>query len=270
MSYWMAVRRRLAEAALAAVDVSALAIAYTGNMTDEIVTMGDGNQYRLLTLISSGTLSIPAEVKADVWLCGGGARGGGTPSDTATHGGGGGYVNSAYNQSIQNTVATVGAASGASSFGGITANGATGANGGSGGGQGGYPWNSPKGTGAGVTTYPFGDTTYFAGKPHCAGGSGGSYESDDGGDYNRAGSGGSNGSDGSGTQYQVAPTQVPGGLLGGGYGGKTINGYSWDGGNASFYGSGGGGRGLNWKDSFANNGGNGYQGVIYMRIPLKQ
>lgn len=72
MSYWMAVRRRLAAAALAAVDVSALAIAYTGNMTDEIVTMGDGNQYRLLTLISSGTLSIPAEVKADVWLCGGG------------------------------------------------------------------------------------------------------------------------------------------------------------------------------------------------------
>ena len=59
MSYWMAVRRRLAAAALAAVDVSALAIAYTGNMTDEIVTMGDGNQYRLLTLISFGTLSIP-------------------------------------------------------------------------------------------------------------------------------------------------------------------------------------------------------------------
>ena len=268
MSYWMAVRRRLAAAALAAIDIAALAIAYTGNMTDEIVTMGDGRQYRLLTLTSSGTLSIAQEVKADVWLCGGGARGGGTTNDNATYGGGGGYVNSAYNQFIQNTVTTVGAASGASSFGDITANGATGANGGSGGGQGGYPAYGPKGTGAGVTTYPFGDTTYFAGKPHCAGGSGGSFEDDD--NYNRGGIGGSNGSGGAAIQYGVIPTQVAGGLLGGGYGGKTINGYSWNGGNASFYGSGGGGRGLNWKDTFANNGGSGYQGVIYVRIPMKQ
>ena len=58
MSYWMAVRRRLAAAALAGIDVAALAITYTGNMTDEIVTMGGGNQYRRLTLTSSGTLTI--------------------------------------------------------------------------------------------------------------------------------------------------------------------------------------------------------------------
>ena len=75
MSYWMAVRRRLAAAALAAIDIAALTISYTGNMIDNIVTMGDGRQYRLLTLTSSGTLSIAAEVKADVWLCGGGANG---------------------------------------------------------------------------------------------------------------------------------------------------------------------------------------------------
>ena len=49
MSYWMAVRRRLAAAALAAIDIAALTISYTGNMIDNIVTMGDGRQYRLLT-----------------------------------------------------------------------------------------------------------------------------------------------------------------------------------------------------------------------------
>ena len=113
MSYWMSVRRRLAAAALAAVDVSALAIAYTGNMTDEIVTMGDGKQYRLLTLISSGTLSIAQEVKADVWLCGGGARGGSGSYPQYNSGGGGGYVNSSSGQTIKNVVAVVGAAAGA-------------------------------------------------------------------------------------------------------------------------------------------------------------
>ena len=109
MSYWMAVRRRLAAIALAGINVAALAIVYTGNMTDEIVTMGDGNDYRLLTLTSSGTLSVPKEVIADVWLCGGGAHG---CSGDPGAGGGGGYVNSAAGQKIKSVGAVVAAATG--------------------------------------------------------------------------------------------------------------------------------------------------------------
>lgn len=281
MSYWMAVRRRLAAAALAAIDIAALAIAYTGNMTDEIVTMGDGRQYRLLTLTSSGTLSIAAEVKADVWLCGGGANGGNGSYPNDHSGGGGGYVNSASRQSIKNVVAVVGAAAGASSFGSITANGGNGKNGGSGGGGAqGYDG----GTGAGVTTYPFGDTTYFTGKPHCAGGGGGatanySESRDDAGkdpwavgDGGAGGSNGGNGTAGDAQRYYWPDSDYGkgggGGSYGGGHGGdtdyRTGTTYSV---NGTFYGSGGGGA-VDVNDSYSKTG-VGYQGVIYVRIPLK-
>ena len=275
MSYWMAVRRRLAAAALAGIDVAALAITYTGNMTDEIVTMGDGNQYRLLTLTSSGTLSIPAKVKADVWLCGGGANG-----LSNGDGGGGGYINSATAQSIKNVVAVVGAASGASSFGSITANGGSGKNGGSGGG-GGY-YNSG-GTGAGVTTYPFSDTTHFPGKPHCAGGGGGgsySYyeERDDAGkDAYACGDGGDGGTNGgSGSAGDTSRSYWPsasyagggkGGTYGGGNGAYWNYSYSYST-NATAYGGGGGG--AVDADGSPKKAGSGYQGVIYVRIPLNQ
>ena len=260
MSYWMAVRRRLAAAALAAIDIAKLAIAYTGNMTDEIVTMGDGNQYRLLTLTSSGTLSIPAEVKADVWLCGGGANG----QSAGRSGGGGGYVNSASGQTIKNIIAVVGAAAGASSFGNLTANGGNGANGGSGGGGGGV--YSSAGTGAGHTTYPFSDTTYFSGKPHCAGGAGGinMIYSDD--EYALGGNGGSNGGNGENRKfpgYKPNPTTPLGGGLYGGGNQSTLASHN----NATFYGGGGAG---GYNDQYSTgNGGSGYQGVIYVRIPLK-
>ena len=196
MSYWMAVRRRLAAIALAGIDVAALLINYTGNMTDEIVTMGDGNQYRLLTLTSSGSLTIEKEVTADVWLCGGGANGGGASAYYDDNsGGGGGFVASSVGQKIQTETAIVGAAAGASSFGSVTANGGNGKNGGSGGGEKAFSTTDASGTGAGVTTYPFEDTSYFSGKPHCAGGGGGDYL------YNstkhRGGAGGTNGSNGS-------------------------------------------------------------------------
>lgn len=260
MSYWMAVRRRLAAIALAGINVAALAIAYTGNMTDEIVTMGDGNQYRLLTLTSSGTLTIEKEVSADVWLCGGGANG----KSAGQSGGGGGYVNSASGQTIKNVVAVVGAAAGASSFGDLTANGGNGANGGSGGGGGGV--YGSVGTGAGVTTYPFGDATYFSGKPHSAGGAGGLDMDYKDGEYALGGNGGSNGSNGSARTfpgYSPSATTPRGGGLYGGGNQSSLASHN----NATFYGGGGAG-GYNDKYS-TGNGGSGYQGVIYVRILAK-
>lgn len=285
MSYWMAVRRRLAAIALSGIDVAALLINYTGNMTDEIVTMGDGNQYRLLTLTSSGTLNVQKEVIADIWLCGGGAGGIAGNSNYPGAGGGGGYVNSAAGQKVKSVVAVVGAAAGASSFGSITANGGSGKNGGSGGGGSYYVYG---GTGAGVTTYPFGDTTYFNGKPHCAGGGGGGQC-----DFDTAReaagkdayacadgcAGGSNGASKS-TEYVTQRYYWPGwsyakggsgGLYGGGKGCNCQ--YEGAGGSASFYGGGGGGGMQRTEDDSLDSttsGGAGYQGVIYVRIPLNQ
>lgn len=282
MSYWMAVRRRLAAAALAAIDIAALVITYTGNMTDEIVTMGDGKQYRLLTLISSGTLSIAQEVKADVWLCGGGARGGSGSYPQYNSGGGGGYVNSSSGQTIKNVVAVVGAAAGASSFGDLTANGGSGKNGGSGGGGGYY---ADGGTGSGVSTYPFGDTTYFSGKPHCAGGGGGgTYEYDEArddagkdayacGDGGNGGTNGGSGENGDRQRVWMPTAEYAGGGKGGTYGGG--NGAYWNfsyfnSTNATAYGGGGGGAVENDLDNKYEKAGSGYQGVIYVRIPLNQ
>lgn len=267
MSYWMAVRRRLAAAALAGIDVAALAITYTGNMTDEIVTMGDGNQYRLLTLTSSGTLSIAQEVKADVWLCGGGANGIGASGSQGGAGGGGGFVGSIYKTKIGTTVScVVGAATGSSSFGSIvSANGANSPNGGSGGGARGYDWDSPPGTGGGISTYPFLDTAYFPNKPHCPGGGGGSTFFRTSSQW-RGGTGGSNGSDGGNYVDASAGNRTSGGVYGGGYGAYQ----GGNGGAAFFYGGGGGGGGFDASSDEYGAGGSGYQGVIYVRIPLKQ
>lgn len=268
MSYWMAVRRRLAAAALAAIDIAALAIAYTGNMTDEIVTMGDGRQYRLLTLTSSGTLLIAAEVKADVWLCGGGANGGTASKYSIGHGGGGGYTKSSFSQPIQNITALIGANGGITSFGTVEANGGSGRNGGSGGGV--SADGGVTGIGEGVSTYPFGDNTYFTGKAHSAGGGGGSYVDRSGGDFTGGGCGGTNGSNGGErTIGSVPPGGASGGSYGGGQGGRGANGSA---GSATYYGGGGGGGGtyvLSSTDYSSENGGSGYQGVIYVRIPLK-
>lgn len=303
MSYWMAVRRRLAAAALAGIDVAALAITYTGNMTDEIVTMGDGKQYRLLTLTSSGTLSISAKVKADVWLCGGGAKGNPTWTGGVMtgHGGSGGFIAQALRQAIMNITAVVGAAAGNSSISGDISLSANGAGSptiysnadlsvvyGSSGGGGRCVYrqsvmSSAAGLkGTGETTYPFGDTIYFAGKPHCAGGGGGAYDTSEylGDSYAAdGGAGGTNGGNGGIGDYlgYVSAfgygTPGAGGTLGGGRGGSSNTG---KGTAATFYGSGGGGGGYHERDEegdiseYTYAPGAGYQGVIYVRIPLKQ
>lgn len=268
MSYWMAVRRRLMIAALAksSIDVAALAIAYTGAMTDQIVTMGDGKRYRLLTLTSSGTLTVEKPVQADVWMCGGGGHGAGD----AGGGGGGGYVASAYKVTLPlSSAAVVGAASGASSFAGVTANPGEsttkgdGGSGGSGGGAGGYIYDG--GTGAGITTYPFGDTSYFSGRPHSGGGGGGGYLN---GSYNMGGGyGGSNGDNGESTPTgRTAGNNSQGGNYGGGRGGYA----GGNGSAATFYGGGGGAGGYDRQEDEVGSGCPGYQGVIYVRIPLDQ
>lgn len=299
MSYWMAVRRRLAATALAGIDVAALAIAYTGAMTDQIVTMGDGKQYRLLTLTSSGTLTVEKPVQADIWMCGGGANGGPawTGGSCGGYGGSGGFVAQAFRQSVKNLTAIVGAAAGTSSISGdasLSASGALptpqhdadtskiyGATGG--GGKGAY---SRAGSstiaglkGTGDTTYPFGDTTFFSGKPHCAGGGGGTYSESGylmktyGGDGGNGGTNGSNGSSGT-TASRGDPSPGAGGLLGGGKGSSGAGSHAAT--NASHYGSGGGGGSHNEHDDdgdvydYTYPPAAGYQGVIYARIPLNQ
>ena len=192
------------------------------------------------------------------------------------------HVNSASGQSIKNVVAVVGAAAGASSLGNLTVNGRSGKNGGSGGG-GGYGGNG--GTGAGVSTYPFNDTTYFSGKPHCAGGGGGasiSYneERDDAGkdayacgDGGNGGTNGGSGENGDQQRYYWSNSDYAnggnGGAFGGGHGGDTDY-YTGtrDPVNGTFYGAGGGGA-YDYDSSYRKQG-YGYQGVIYVRIPLNQ
>lgn len=270
MSYWMMLRRKRLIAACG-INVAALDITYSAanGMTDEIVTMADG-EYRLLTLTKSGTLTVPTEVTADVWLCGGGAHGV-NHSSYGGYGGGGGFVASSYGLNVKEVVATVGAAAGATSFMDVSANGASGKNGGSGGGGNYWGGSSSAGTGAGVSTYPFEDTTYFSGKPHCAGGGGG-------GTYINTqctcgGAGGSNGSAGSqGIKTSHDYYGGAGGLYGGGHGCSASSDHS--GRKATFYGGGGGGRGSYERERDTEYDytarGNGYQGVIYVRIPLKQ
>lgn len=70
-------------------------ITYTGTMTDQIVLMSNV-AYRLLTLTSSGTLTISNSRKADVWMCNGGN--GGTAGDYAGGTGGGGGGGAGYRQ----------------------------------------------------------------------------------------------------------------------------------------------------------------------------
>lgn len=309
MSYWMAVRRRLMAIALAGIDVAALAIAYTGAMTDQIVTMGDGKQYRLLTLTSSGTLAIPKNVVADICAVGGGAGGYAGSGVVSGGGGSGAYLLNRTGVSFKTAVATIGAGAGAGANGGISRivldtgdiketakggnapstthpKGSNGGSGGTGGGAGTYGVGGgdemvtgSRGFGDGLSKYPFGDTTCF--DPHCAGGAGGGCCSiNDWGDIREGGGiGGSNGGNGSvpGSPYVSMYERASGGNRGGGQGGS-VSRSTCSATSATFYGSGGGGGGAyedepdNYGniDAWAGTGGAGYQGVIYVRIPLDQ
>lgn len=251
------------------VDVGAMVITYSadGGMTDAgIVTMGDGKQYRLLTLTKSGTLTVPEEVQAEVWMCGGGANGGSSWSLSSTYvsgdGGAGAYTATGSLALGLTTTAVVGAASGKSSFGSVATKACSGNNGGSGGGHGSsVGGGTGGGTGDGIDKHPFGDSTYFS-KAHCAGGGGGGMKY-----YGTDKNGGAGGTNGSAGGDAVAGTGLGG--AGGSYGGGAGGAAGSVGSKATFYGSGGGGGGL-MNTGINVSGGVGYQGVIYIRIPVEQ
>ena len=270
-----ALRRRMMMAALGSgIDVAALSITYTGAYTDYgMVTMSDGARYRLLAFTSSGTLSIEQPVNCKVCVVGGGANGrsGASAGANTCAGGAGAYMKNQVIEAFDGGEVVVGAAQGASSIGGVSVNAVSGQNGGTGAG------GHNAGTGDGLSKYPFGDDSYelWVDKPHCAGGGAGGYSYRSGAtDWNSYsyGSGGSNGSNGSAQTYRrkYGTENAPGGsggLYGGGNGGNATS----NGANATYYGSGAGGGGFyRYYSDEIHNGGSGYQGIVYMRIPEEQ
>ena len=258
-------------------------ITYTGTMTDQVVIMSNV-AYRLLTLTSSGTLTLSKSRKADVWMVSGGEAGN-------RHGGGGGYTKQISAAALAGSMAAVvgsGAtpadvSAGKSSFAGAETNTPVRQNGGIGGSGGGQGFGNPAGTGDGLSKYPFADAggaklrntgVIVAGtdKPHCGGGGGGGYDDEESGRFFGGGDGGSNGSNGGDVQHgEVGGGE--GGAYGGGTGGLSDRYSNRDGANATFYGSAGGGYGTyiasNGRD-YVGSDGSGYQGIIYIRIPLDQ
>lgn len=258
-----ALRRRMMMAAMASVDISALSITYTGAHTDYgMVTMSDGARYRLLAFTSSGTLSIEQPVNCEVCVVGGGANGTKATSHRGGDGGAGAYLKNQSVSAYNGGPVVVGARQGVSSIADVSVNAVSGKNGGTGAG------GRTAGTGDGISKYPFEDTGYslWAGKPHCAGGGQGVEEYSENGFT--GGSGGTNGSNGYPRQDHSVST--PYGGAGGSYGGGAGGGFTS--GNATYYGSGaGGGRYYNsGGDDFFYNGGSGYQGIVYIRIPEDQ
>ena len=254
-----------------------LAFEYTGNYTISDIKINN-IQYKLYALTSSGTLKL--KKNAFIWGCGGGAGGQNGKSSGAGGGGGGGYIISTSKLNRGNYSVIIGAGGNSNSAGGVTsigdfkANGGTisskiadGGAGGSGGGASGRSTTSSyvsgsAGTGAGVSTYPFGLIEL---KAHSAGGGGAfdnfSYKSN-GNSYARPTAGGWGGSNGASGVKEDSGFSWSG--EGGAYGGG-MGGYGDPGLSATFYGAGGGG-GYRSGSSSYKNGGLGYQGIIYILI----
>ena len=277
ISMQWALRRRMMMAALgSSIDVAALSITYTGAHTDYgMVTMSDGARYRLLAFTSSGTLSIEQPVNCKVCVVGGGANGAKADSSGGGDGGAGAYLKNQSVSAYNGGSVVVGARQGVSSIADVSVNAVSGKNGGTGAG------GETGGTGDGISKYPFGDTGYslWAGKPHCAGGGQGVDEWSRKSVDNRVGYPGGNGGTNGGNGYPKGSSWVsfPSGGVGGSYGGGNGGSYGainqMNGGNATYYGSGaGGGRCYEDPDGayFYYNGGSGYQGIVYIRIPEDQ
>ena len=246
------------------VDVANLVIEGSCTFQDYgVVQMNDGD-YRLLAITSSGNL-VPAQpVNIEVCVVGGGANG------YRGVGGAGAYMKSSAIEAFEGGPVVVGAAQGASSIGNVRVNTLSGASGGTGGG--GHNDVFGPGSGDGRSKYPFNDDSYelWAGKPHCAGGAGGGYFSANNGKY-AGGNGGTDGGSGKGaTQYNGvgSPNGGTGGAYGGGNGGIGSSYGQNSGSNATYYGSGGGGYGDG--NGITGSNGSGYQGIVYVRIPVDQ
>ena len=263
-----ALKRRMMMAALgSSIDVSALSITYTGAYTDYgMVTMSDGARYRLLAFTSSGTLSIEQPVNCEVCVVGGGANGAKAAGNRGGDGGAGAYLKNQSVSAYNGGSVVVGASQGVSSIADVSVNAVSGQNGGTGAG------GKIGGTGDGLSKYPFEDTDYslWAGKPHCAGGGQGIEEYY--GTGHKGGDGGTNGGNG-GRKPQTQMYGPPGGVGGSYGGGNGGDATTPNGGNATYYGSGAGG-GRYYEDPLDRatlyNGGSGYQGIVYMRIPEVQ
>lgn len=251
-------------------------------MTDRgVVTLGEGRQYRLLEIRQSGTLTFDASqltrgILADVCICNGGQGGG---RQSSNHGGQGGMLINVYGVRLQNLTVVIGAGgtgktgvSGEGALGGITsikrsgdANAISAPLGlGSGGGNGANESMSyaisTRFYGDGYGKRPFGDPAYFG--IHSGGGGGGGYYGIATNQHRKGGQGGTNGGDGS----YVSTGGFYGGPAGDASAGAGGGGAS-AGANAAYYGGGGGGGGVDGEDSLYGNGGNGYQGVVWVRIP---
>lgn len=239
------------------VDVANLVIGGSCTFQDYgVVQMNDGD-YRLLAITNSGNLWSAQPINMEVCVVGGGANG-------MHFGGAGGYLKNQIVEAFEGGGVFVGAAQGISSINNVSVNSVSGQNGGTGGG--GTEINSG-GSGDGLSKYPFGDDSYelWSGKPHCAGGGGGGVSNDYGDFYGGYGgtNGGNGGSPGSGSDFGGY-----GGTYGGGAGGRGyVSGTA--GSNATYYGSGGGGAGYYGSTTPAAYG-SGYQGIVYIRIPVIQ
>ena len=258
------------------VDVANLVIEGSCTFQDYgVVEMHDGD-HRLLAITSSGNL-VPAEpVNMEVCVVGGGADGqkkGSNVWTTQDVGGAGAYMKNQAIEAFEGGAVVVGAAQGASSIGGVSVAAVSGKNGGTGGGGHGTAF-TVGGTGDGLSKYPFGDRNYelWSGKPHCAGGGGGGYYHSYNGKY-KGGNGGTDGSSGSNaTGGKDGSDMSPGtgGSYGGGNGGYARSDSTQSGGNATYYGSGGGSQGYSDGVYSGATYGSGYQGIVYVRIPVDQ
>ena len=268
---------------------------YSGDYTKESVLI-NSLSYDLYTLTSSGVLNLNTD-NALFWMCGGGSGGGNAGYGSNTYysgnGGGGGFVSTGEIPSGSYAV-VIGPGGAAATNGNPTSIGnnysAAGGNadgsGGSGGG-GALTANvisnkisvNGGGTGAGVSTLPFGVTSL---NYHCAGGGSGAFGLwfDDMWCTGIGANGGSNGSNGySSARYgddaNYGLDGGTGGEKGGGNGAKSGS-TGKPGDNGTFYGSAGGGgthsrRNLSDDDekyTYETKGGQGYQGVVYIAIPV--
>lgn len=275
-----ALRRRMMMAASGGVDVANLLIQGSCTFTDYgVVTMGDGNDYRLLAITQSGNLVLSEPVNMEVCVVGGGANGSDGSIALDVGGGAGAYLKNQVIEAFEGGAVVVGAAQGTSSIGGISVAAVSGKNGGTGAG------GKSEGVGDGLSKYPFGDDSYelWVEKPHCAGGGAGgisrrrgvSGNGNDLWDSYSYGNGGANGGNGGAQTFKekFGVEHAPGGsggLYGGGNGGNARYG-QYNGANATYYGSGaGGGAYYSYNDADIGNGGSGYQGIVYVRIPVNQ
>lgn len=261
-------------AASGGLDVANLIIEGSCTFQDYgVVEMHDGD-YRLLAITSSGNL-VPAQpVNMEVCVVGGGSNGeqkGDNPWNTKYVGGAGAYMKNQAIEAFEGGAVVVGAAQGVSSIGGVSVDAVLGQHGGSGGGGHGHYGTTTGGTGDGLSKYPFGDRNYelWAGKPHCAGGGGGAYYSPSNGNY-KGGNGGTNGSNGTAGSSNSTASPGTGGSYGGGKGGEARYDSYASGGNATYYGSGGGSIGYSNGMHSSATCGSGYQGIVYVRMPLDQ